>query len=143
MENVIEYSVLTITLKRRPLTTEYTFHSRPLAFVNSAKYLGTTINSKLSFNDHIDAICNKAISFLHRNFSSCQHTIKSDLYLTYVKPILYQFGLFTLTINLLECCDAQFVVITAVPVVSLPCYHHCNGPVLRYNLKKYVLQNCS
>jgi len=66
MENVDKCMALTVTLIRRPLTTKYTLHSYPLASVNSAKYLGVTIDS---FNDHIDTICKKAnstISFLHR-----------------------------------------------------------------------------
>jgi len=33
-----------------------------LALVNSVKYLGVIIDSKLSFNEHIDTTCKKANS---------------------------------------------------------------------------------
>ena len=66
-------------------------YNHALASVNSAKYLGIIIDSKLSFSKHIDSTCkraNSALAFLHRNFGSCQRKIKTHLYLTYVKPIL-------------------------------------------------------
>ena len=73
------------------LASHYTLHKQQLSSVHSAKYLGVTIDSKLSFNEHVDSTCkkaNSALAFLRRNFRSCQRKIKIDLYLTYVKPIL-------------------------------------------------------
>jgi len=56
MGNVIEFRkciVLTVTLKRRPLTIKYTLHSYPLVSVNSAtKYLGL----QLILNYHLMTI---------------------------------------------------------------------------------------
>ena len=83
--------VLTVTLKNNPIKAQYTLHNHRLASVTSAKYLGVTIDSKLSFNEHVAITCKKAnsvLAFLRRNFRSCQRKIKTDLYLTYVKPIL-------------------------------------------------------
>jgi len=88
MEDETEYwqmhMVLTVTLKN-------TLHNH--ASVTSAKYLGViaTIDSKLSFNEHVVITCKKAnsvLAFLCRNFRSSQRKIKTDLHLTYVKPIL-------------------------------------------------------
>ena len=62
-----------------------------MASVSSANYLGVTIDTKLTFNNHLDHVCKKAnsvLAFLCRNFRLCQHKIKSDVYLTYVRPIL-------------------------------------------------------
>ena len=127
--------------KKRPLTTRYT-----IVLQNLSKYLGATINSKLSFYVHIDAICKKAnsiISFLHRNFSSCQCTIKSDLYLTYVKNIndCSTSVWAPHTNRAIESIQHHLLCqITTVPVVSLLCY--CNGLALRYNVKKLVSVVC-
>ena len=47
--------VLIITLKRKPSLTDYYLHNQKLTVVSKAKYLGVILDSKLSFNDHIDA----------------------------------------------------------------------------------------
>lgn len=89
--NIDKCVVLTVTLKCNPITSQYTLHGHQLASVNSAKYLGVIIDSKLSFNEHVDSTCkkaNSALAFLRRNFRSCQRKIKTDLYFTYVKPLL-------------------------------------------------------
>ena len=59
--------------------------------VQQAKYLGVTINNKLSWSDHIKIISNKAnsvVGFLRRNFSQCPTRTKSALYLSLERPIL-------------------------------------------------------
>ena len=40
--------VLSVTLKSNPTKTRYTLHNHQLLSVHSAKYLGVTIDSKLS-----------------------------------------------------------------------------------------------
>ena len=77
--NIDKCMVLTVTLKSNPITTQYTLHNQSLISVNSSKYLGVTIDSKLSFNAHVDSTCKKANSalvFLCRNFRSCQRKKK-------------------------------------------------------------------
>ena len=60
---------------------------------NTAKHLGVNINSKLSWNHHVDAITKKAnstLAFLRRNTSNCPKPVKSYCYETYdyVRPTL-------------------------------------------------------
>jgi len=52
---------------------------------NSAKYLGVTITSNLSWPEHINNITNNANftkAFLRRNLTQCQQTIKLAFYST-------------------------------------------------------------
>ena len=46
--------VLTVTLKKHPIPSEYYLHDYKLTAVTKAKYLGVTLDSTLSFNLHID-----------------------------------------------------------------------------------------
>ena len=58
---------------------------------NTAKHLGVNINSKLSWNQHVDAITKKAnstLAFLRRNTSNCPRPVKAYCYQTYVRPTL-------------------------------------------------------
>ena len=88
--NVSKCEVLRISLKNI-LEFSYILYNLPLQNVSEARYLGVTIDSKLSFNKHTDVICkkaNSALAFLRRNLLSCNVKIKSDAYLMYVRPIL-------------------------------------------------------
>ena len=81
---------VTVTFKV-VLKSHYTLHNLRLAIVTSAKYLGVTSDTKLSFNRHVVITCKKANSvpdFLCRSLRSCQRKITTGFYLTYVKPIL-------------------------------------------------------
>jgi len=52
--------VLRITLNtKRIITGSYLIHGKVLNLVPSAQYLGITIDSKLTFNEHVDNICKK------------------------------------------------------------------------------------
>ena len=88
--NTDKCEFLQITLK--PVTpNSYTLYGRNLKEVTEAKYLGVTIDCKLSFTKHIDIVCKKAnstLAFIRRNLKSCQRQIKVDAYLMYVRPIL-------------------------------------------------------
>ncbi len=66
-------------------------HGQKLNTVKEAKYLGVTIDSKLTFNTHIDNICKKANSskaFVHRNTKQCPRRVKAAAYKTLVRPKL-------------------------------------------------------
>ena len=82
---------LTITRKTNPLTSSYSICGSVIQQSNSAKYLGVTITSNLSWSEHINNITNKANSiraFLQRNLNQCHQSVKSTCYITYVCPIL-------------------------------------------------------
>ena len=85
--------VLRVTrkLKRNQIIKPYEIHNYVLESVNSAKYLGVTLDTKLNFSEHIQDITKKANNtrqFLQRTLSGCDRTTKSHCYKTYVRPIL-------------------------------------------------------
>ena len=89
--NPAKCQLLRVTLKRKPVEATYTVHGQALEAVDAAKYLGVTIDSKLSFNSHIDSVCKKANgtrAFLNRNLSSCSRHVRDLTYKTYVRPQL-------------------------------------------------------
>ena len=62
-----------------------------ISFLSHWNYLSVIIDTKLTFNNHLDHVCKKAnsvLAFLRRNFRLCQRKIKSDVYLKYVRPVL-------------------------------------------------------
>ena len=82
---------LRITLKRKPIISEYTIHNKVLQPVSSAKYLGVALDSKLTFNSHIDNITKKANAtraFIARTTKFCPRQVRADSYTTYVRPLL-------------------------------------------------------
>ena len=98
MENVLnpdkcarEY--LKITLKHNTLSYNYTMNNIKIREVLSAKYLS---NGHLTWSNHIDNICNKALSvkaFLQQNLTSCPPNIKPRkllCYTTMIRSILVQ-----------------------------------------------------
>ena len=121
--NIYKCMVLTVTLKKNSLSTEYYLHNHKLTTVSKAKCLGITLDSKLSFNDHVDATCKKAnsvLSFLRRNLKHCHRRVKVDAYNSFVKPILNYAApvwtpiLTTISINLKLFKNVQlaFVILT-------------------------------
>ena len=85
--------VLTITrkLKRNIIIKNYEIHNHTLDRVDSAKYLGIILDSKLTFRDHISSVCKKAHStrqFLQRTLSRCDRETKERAYTTFVRPIV-------------------------------------------------------
>ena len=83
--------VLRITNKKKPIQTDYTIHNSLLSPVNSAKYLGVTIDNKLNWGAHCNAVCNKAnstLAFLQRNLQGCPRSVKEKCFNTFVRPTL-------------------------------------------------------
>ena len=82
---------LSITLKKKPTETSYYMRNHQLEKTNSAKYLGITISSNLSWTPHIDAITSRAYSklaFLQRNISHCPRQTKVLAYQSLIRPKL-------------------------------------------------------
>ena len=83
--------VISITNKEKPIIGKYEIHDHILEQVHCAKYLGIYIDSKLTFNTHVDAIVKNANStraFLARNIPRCCRTVKQMAYTTYISPIV-------------------------------------------------------
>lgn len=80
-----------ITHKKNPINHVYTLGSSTLKQVNSYKYLGVTITSRLSWNSHIDNICSSAfkkLCFLRHKLRNSPSHIKLLTYNTYIRPKL-------------------------------------------------------
>jgi hypothetical protein len=71
-------NVLSITMKRNPVTNCYILHGHQLE-QQSAKYLGVSITSDMKWSEHIANICKKAnntLSFLKRNLNISNSNLK-------------------------------------------------------------------
>ena len=71
--------------------TSYKLHGHTLDNVEASKYLGITINNKLSWDRHIpvDNIVgkgNKMLGFICRNLKDCTKPVKSAAYTAIVRP---------------------------------------------------------
>ena len=80
-----------ITNKRKIIQTSYTIHGQQLKETSQTKYLGVTIDSKLSWNSHVDLVTKRAkqtTAFLRRNLSCCSRYVKAKCYKSLVRPQL-------------------------------------------------------
>ena len=71
--------VISVTNKVKPIIGKYQIHDHILEQVHCSKYLGIYIDSKLTFNTHVDAIVKKANStraFRSRNIPRCCRKVK-------------------------------------------------------------------
>ena len=67
-------------MNNNPIQTNYYIYNHKLLRVAEAKYLGITLDSKLTFNKHVDIICKMAtfvLSLLRQNLCNYHPTIKS------------------------------------------------------------------
>ena len=81
--------VLPITKKKHKIDFNYKLNGHSLERVTSAKYLGSTINDKLDWGEHINNICNKAnktLGFLRRNLNIGSTSVKATAYKSFVRP---------------------------------------------------------
>ena len=84
-------TTLPVTRSSTPKISNYQLHEHTLATVTSAKYLGVTITKDLSWDTHINNICqkaNKTLGFLRRNLKISSTRVKESAYKTFVRPIL-------------------------------------------------------
>ena len=74
-----------------PIKQTYQLHGHVLEQVQSAKYLGVTIQSNLRWNEHVDTItakANRTIGFLRRNLKIKSRKIKEKAYKGLVRPLV-------------------------------------------------------
>jgi len=61
--NPFKCQILRVMLKHKPIAASYTIHGQTFELVESTKYFGVTIDSKLNFNNHIDSVAKKVNAF--------------------------------------------------------------------------------
>ena len=79
------------TNKRNTINTDYKIHGQTLQLVDSAKYLGVNLQSKVNWSSHVSTTANKADhtrAFLQRNMRACPRNVRSQCYASLVRPIL-------------------------------------------------------
>ena len=89
--NVSKCYSMTVTLNRNKIRTNYHINEKLVENVNSYKYLGVYICSKMQWNetvDHMVSKANRALGLLNRNFAACSSGIKEKLHLSLVRPKL-------------------------------------------------------
>jgi len=135
--NPSKCEAITFTKKTKPVHTRYTLHDQTLATVSSARYLGVYINSKLSWNTHIDITAKKAtqsLNFPQRNFSCCPMTIREQCYKwDHSLNMLHLYGTTQSNVTLVklkpssEARHGSPVVTSSAHQVSQPCYKNSSG----------------
>ena len=87
--NASKCQVVRITHKHNPFIASYNIHGHTLETVSHAKYLGVHLDSKLSFNHHVDSITKKANgtrAFFSRNLCNTSRKVKEAVYTTFIRP---------------------------------------------------------
>lgn len=83
--------ILSISRNNRPIQHNYTLHGQSLNRVRSAKYLGVTFTSNLTWNKHcatIRAKANRSLGFLRRNLQLHSRSLKERAFKMLVRPNL-------------------------------------------------------
>ena len=84
-------SVLSVSKKKEISRHPYILHGHALEHVTSAKYLGVTIQSNLSWDIHINSIVKKAnqmLGLLRRNLKVSSVKTKETAYKTFIRPLV-------------------------------------------------------
>ena len=89
--NTDKCEVLRITKRKNPTICNYSLYDQHLQTVKQAKYLGATISSDLSWNQHVDNTVKKAtnsLNLIRRNIWDCPPRVKEQCYKTLVCPTM-------------------------------------------------------
>ena len=88
-------NLLRITNKISPINFTYNIHNVPLSQVDSAKYLGVLIDSKLNWKKQYSYVinsCRQTLCFIKRNLPKASAKVKETCYKTLVRPKLEYAG---------------------------------------------------
>jgi hypothetical protein len=149
-------SVLTITNKKHPVKHNYLLHNHTLKSVSSAKYLGITLQSDLKWTQHTNNIvvnANKSLGFLKRNLKTSNTNIKSQAYLSLVRPKL-KYACSVWNPHTAEHCNTIEMVQRRAARYACNRYHNTSSvtdmlqtltitTTSTQNKTYYVLQDCS
>jgi len=89
--NILKCVHMTVTNKTKPVDNNYYLDGKVLKKEDSVKYLGVTIDKKLTFEHHIKEKCKSAtkiLNMLKRNLHFAPKSVKSKAYQSCVVPIL-------------------------------------------------------
>ena len=89
--NPSKCNIICISNEQRPPQRSYFFWGSKLKQVDSASYLGITVNSKLKWSEHIPSISSKAnrsLRLIKRNLWNCPRKISEMAYTSIVWPKL-------------------------------------------------------
>ena len=89
--NVLKCFVMSVTNNRNPAVHSYHLNGNTLVRTDSIKYLGITIDNKLTFKQHIEKKCHSAttvLNMLRRNLYYAPKSVKSKAYTACVRPIV-------------------------------------------------------
>ena len=89
--NPSKCNIICISNKRRPPQRSYFFCGSKLEQVDSASYLGITVNSKLKWSEHISTISSKAsrsLGLIKRNLWNCHRKVHETAKTSIVRPKL-------------------------------------------------------
>jgi hypothetical protein len=87
--NLDQCEIVTVVNKMSYVNYPYNTHTKELAHVQHAKYLGLTFSNIFRWNKHIDNIAKKAnatCAFLSRYINSCLRQVNAQCFTTLVLP---------------------------------------------------------
>ena len=89
--NPSKCNIICISNKQRPPQRSYFFCGSKLEQVDSASYLGITVNSKLKWSEHISSNSSKAsrsLGLINRNLWNCHRKVHETAKTSIVRPKL-------------------------------------------------------
>ena len=89
--NPSKCNIICISNKQRPPQRTYFFCGSKFEQVDSASYLGITVNSKIKWSEHISSISSKAsrsLGLIKKNLWNCPRKVNETAHTSIVRPKL-------------------------------------------------------